>query len=211
MGTASVKSRNLIAFVFNPFIVRLITLPFQLHSSSSCCCYSTLTTTTTTTTVTSSGKENLKTPNQNPNRKQFLKSVRHECNSRSLRNVDHALDLFHKMLHLRSLPFIDDFNHIHMLGAIARMKHYFVVLTLIKRMESLGIAADVYTLNTLINCFCQLNRVDFGFSVLATILKLGFQPDNITLNTLLKGFCLQGNIAGAVRLVEEMEKKGYEA
>ena len=62
MGTASVKSRNLIAFVFNPFIVRLITLPFQLHASSSCCCYSTLTT-TTTTTVTSSGKENLKTPN----------------------------------------------------------------------------------------------------------------------------------------------------
>ena len=29
MGTASVKSRNLIAFVFNPFIVRLITLPFS--------------------------------------------------------------------------------------------------------------------------------------------------------------------------------------
>ena len=210
MGTASVKSRNLIAFVSNPFIVRLIILPFQLHASSSCCCYSTLTT-TTTTTVTSSGKENLKTPNQNPNRKQFLKSVRHECNSRSLRNVDHALDLFDKMLHLRSLPFIDDFNHIHMLGAIARIKHYSVVLTLIKRMESLGIAADVYTLNTLINCFCQLNRVDFGFSVLTTILKLGFQPDNITLNTLLKGFCLQGNITGAVRLVEEMEKKGYEA
>ena len=209
MGTASVKSRNLIAFVFNPFIVRLITLPFQLHASSSCCCYSTLT--TTNTTVTSSGKENLKTPNQNPNRKQFLKSVRHECNSRSLRNVDHALDLFDKMLHLRSLPFIDDFNHIYMLGAIARMKHYSVVLTLIKRMESLGIAADVYTLNTLINCFCQLNRVDFGFSVLATILKLGCQPDNITLNSLLKGFCHQGNIAGAVRLVEEMEKKGYEA
>ena len=88
MGTASVKSRNLIAFVSNPFIVRLIILPFQLHASSSCCCYSTL----TTTTVTSSGKENLKTPNQNPNRKQFLKSVRHECKSRSLRNVVHGLE-----------------------------------------------------------------------------------------------------------------------
>ena len=98
-----------------------------------------------------------------------------------------------------------------LLGAIVRMKHYSVVISLIRDMESLKISPDFYTLNTLINCFYQLNRVDFGFFVLATILKLGFQLDNITLNTLLKGFCLQGNIAGAVRLVEEMEKKGYEA
>ena len=53
------------------------------------------------------------------------------------------------------------------------------------------------------------NRVDFGFSVLATILKLSYHPDSIILNTLVKGLCLQGNIVGAVRLVEEMEKKGY--
>ena len=55
-----------------------------------------------------------------------------------------------------------------------------------------------------------MNRVDFGFSVLATILKLGYQPTQSTLNTLLKGLCLQGNVCGAVRLVEEMENKGYQ-
>ena len=62
----------------------------------------------------------------------------------------------------------------------------------------------------MINCYNHLNRVDFGFSVLATILKLGYQPKCITLTTLVKGLCPRGNIAGAVRLVEEMENKGYQ-
>ena len=41
-------------------------------------------------------------------------------------------------------------------------------------------------------------------------LKLGYQLDRITLTTLVKGLCLQGNIVGIVRLVDEMEKEGYE-
>ena len=52
--------------------------------------------------------------------------------------------------------------------------------------------------------------MDFGFSVLATILKLGYIPDSVILTTLVKGLCLQGNIARAVRLVEDMEKNGYQ-
>ena len=54
-----------------------------------------------------------------------------------------------------------------------------------------------------------MNRLDFGFSVLATILKFGYHPNSVTLNILVKELCLQGNIAGAVRLVEDMEKNGY--
>ena len=138
---------------------------------------------------------------------QFLQSVRDQCKARAFRNLDHALHLFDTMLHMRPLPSIMDFTQL--LGAIARMKYYSEVITLIKQMESLGISPDDYTLSTLINCFCHLNRVDFGFSVLARILKLGYQPDCITLNTLVTGLCLQGNLAGAARLVVEMEKKGY--
>jgi pentatricopeptide repeat protein len=108
---------------------------------------------------------------------------------------------------MHPLPFIVDFTQL--LGGIARMKHYSVVITLIREMESLGIAPNVYTLSVLINCFCHLNRVDFGFFVLARILKLGYQPNCITLTALANGLRLQGNIAGAVRLVDEMEKKGY--
>ena len=114
----------------------------------------------------------MKTPYQNWNL--LLKSVRDHCRFGNFKNLDHALGLFDKMLHMHPLPSIVDFNH--MFSSIARMKHYSVVITLIHRMESFGISPDVYTLTVLINCFCHLNRVNFGFSVLATILKLGYLP-----------------------------------
>ncbi|XP_030956702.1 pentatricopeptide repeat-containing protein At1g12775, mitochondrial-like [Quercus lobata] len=148
----------------NPFII--VPFPFHAFSSSSSSYYSTLTT----------SREN---PNQNQNQNQLLKSMRDQCKCGSFRNVDDALDMFDKMLHMRPLPYIVDFNRI--LGAITRMKHYPLVITLFKQMGSSGIAPSLPTLNTLINCFGHLNRVDFGFSVLATILKLGYHPDSITL------------------------------
>ena len=117
------------------------------HTSFRSYCYSTL----TVASIASAKK----TPNHNQNQNQFLKSVRDQYKSRSFRNVGHALDLFDTMLHMRPLPSIDNFTHI--LGAIARMKHYPVVISLIKRIESSGISPDVYTLNILINCFCHLN------------------------------------------------------
>jgi len=117
-----------------------------------------------------------------------LNSVRDHSKSGTFKNLDHALGLFDTMLHMHPLPSIVDFTQL--LGAIARMKHYSVVITLIQRMESFGISPDVYTLNVLVNCYCHLNLVNFGFSVLATILKLGYQPNHITLTTLVKGLCL---------------------
>ena len=138
----------------------------------------------------------------------MLKSVRDHCKSGTFKNLDHALGLFDTMLHMHPLPSVVDFNH--MFDSIARVKHYFVVITLIQRMESFGVSPDFYTLNILINCFCHLNWVDFGFSIIATILKLSYQPNHITLTTLVNGLCLQGNVVGAVNLVEEMEKKGYQ-
>ncbi len=124
------------------------------------------------------------------------------------RNIDYALRVFNRMVEMHRLFSIEDFND--MLGRIARMKYYFEVITLIKQMESLGIAPSVDTLTILIYCFCHLKRVDFGFSVLARILKLGYKPNIITMNNLVKGLCIQGEFDGAVRLVDEMEKIGYE-
>ena len=101
-------------------------LLFISNTSSSLYCYhSTLTTT------------RRKNPHQKQNQNQFLQSVRDECNSGNLRNVDHALDLFDTMLHLHPLPSIVDFNHL--LAAIPRMKHYTLPISLIKRMELFGI------------------------------------------------------------------------
>ena len=70
------------------------------HSSFRSYCYSTLTAAAAATTSIASAKKN---PNHNHNQNQFLKSVKDQCNSRSFRNVDHALDLFDKMLHMQFL------------------------------------------------------------------------------------------------------------
>jgi pentatricopeptide repeat protein len=81
--------------------------------------------------------------------------VRDRCRSRSFRNLDDALGVFDRMLHMHRLPSIVDFNQL--LTAITRMKHHSTVITLIKEMELAGIAPDDYILGVLINCFCHLN------------------------------------------------------
>ena len=137
------KSTSSLLFICNRLIIR-VSLPFRAFTSHYC----------------STIRENTKTPYQKRN--QLLNSVRDHCKSRTFKNLDHALGLFDIMLHMHPLPFIGDFTQL--LGAIARMKHYTVVTTLIQRMESFGISPDVYTLNILINCFCHWNRLGFGFS-----------------------------------------------
>ncbi|XVF29076.1 hypothetical protein REPUB_Repub15cG0088800 [Reevesia pubescens] len=66
------------------------------------------------------------------------------------------------------------------------MKHHSTVISMCKQMMGFKeIQPDISTMNTLINCFCNLKHVDLGFSVLDIILKLGLQPDPYTMNALL--------------------------
>ncbi|XP_059460258.1 pentatricopeptide repeat-containing protein At1g12300, mitochondrial-like [Corylus avellana] len=194
MGTIS-KSTNSLAFFFNHYSHLRVSFNAQFFYYY-CRCFS-----ATSAKTTNSGRDIVESSSQ------FLKSVRDRCRSRSFRNLDDALGLFDRMLHMHPLPSIVDFTQL--LGAIARMKHHSTVVTLIKEMELSGIAPDARTLGVLTNCFCHLNRVDFSFSVLARILKLGFQPDCIILTTLVKGLCFQGKIVEAVKFVKEMENNGY--
>jgi len=166
MGTTA-KSTNSLAFFFN----HLRMDPRYSHARLSfhalyyyyyyCRRFS-----ATSANTTNSGRDIVESSNQ------FLQSVRDRCRSRSLSNLDDALPLFHRMLHMYPLPSLVDFNQL--LGAIARTKHHSTVISLIKEMEMSGIAPDVCSLSVLTNCFCHLSQVDFGFSILARILKLGF-------------------------------------
>ncbi|KAL6200149.1 hypothetical protein ACLB2K_029931 [Fragaria x ananassa] len=52
----------------------------------------------------------------------------------------------------------------------------------------LQIALNGYSLNKIIKCYCDLNQMGFGLSVLGTFFKLGFEPDVTTFRTLLNGF-----------------------
>nr|XP_017224897.1 PREDICTED: pentatricopeptide repeat-containing protein At4g26800-like [Daucus carota subsp. sativus] len=99
--------------------------------------------------------------------------------------LDDALQVFDKMLLMKPLPTVIDFNQL--LAALVKMKHYSVAVSLFRKMRVESIAVDIFTFNTLINCFCHLNRVDFAFSLLAAIIKHGFVPDVFTYNTLIRG------------------------
>jgi pentatricopeptide repeat protein len=101
-------------------------------------------------------------------------------------------------MYLHPFPSIVDFTQL--LGMMVKMKYYSEVITLIEKLESLRpkIYPDVYTMSVLINCFCHLNRVQYGFLVLARMVKLDYQPSQVTLNTLLNGLCIQGQLQEAV-------------
>ncbi|GMQ10938.1 hypothetical protein CsSME_00053743 [Camellia sinensis var. sinensis] len=129
----------------------------------------------------------------------------------NLDDDDGALTQFHHMLRMRPLPSIVQFNQL--LTSIARTKHYSTVISLFRKMNLLEtgfIKPDKFTLTIVINCFCNLNRVDLGFSVFRNLLKLGHEPDTTTFTTLIKGFCLNGNMASAVKFFDEIVENGFQ-
>ncbi|KAL0006348.1 hypothetical protein SO802_013909 [Lithocarpus litseifolius] len=107
MGMASTISTSSLVSIFSRFSIRISRVPFHALSLAQ-------------SQTNSSTSVNVETHDSNHN--QLLKSMRDKCKGGSFRNVDDALDLFDKMLHLSPLPSIVDFTQL--LGAIARMKHY---------------------------------------------------------------------------------------
>ncbi|KAK5843448.1 hypothetical protein PVK06_005905 [Gossypium arboreum] len=78
------------------------------------------------------------------------------------------------------------------------------------QMELLGVSHNDYSFNILINCFCQLGGIDFGFSVLVKILKLSVKPDVVTFYTLIKGLCKRSKISQAKCLLKEANDLFFE-
>ncbi|KAI8560978.1 hypothetical protein RHMOL_Rhmol04G0298800 [Rhododendron molle] len=76
------------------------------------------------------------------------------------------------------------------------------------KLQLQDIELNLYTFNIAINCYCRMNRVGFGFSVLGGIFKHGYTPDAVTFTTLLNGFIAQDKVAEAVALFQKLVKKG---
>ncbi|XP_059629779.1 pentatricopeptide repeat-containing protein At1g62914, mitochondrial-like [Cornus florida] len=122
-------------------------------------------------------------------------------------NVNHnklkdALNSFNRMVRTRPLPFIIEFNQL--LGFITIMKHYSIVVSLYKEMRVLCISIDDYTMTIVINCYCHLNRVDFGFATLGDLFKRGHVPNVTTFTTLIKGLFLKDKFAEAMELFNKL-------
>ncbi|KAL0414046.1 UNVERIFIED_CONTAM: putative pentatricopeptide repeat-containing protein, mitochondrial [Sesamum radiatum] len=120
----------------------------------------------------------------------------------SINDVDDAVCLFRDMVRMRPKPSVVQFNKL--LTVVVKMEHYTVALYLFDKMRQLGVPVDYITMNIAINCYCLLNRVDFGFAILGTFFKGGCEPDVTTFNTLIKGLFLVGEIATAEKLFKKL-------
>ncbi|KAF2298418.1 hypothetical protein GH714_023519 [Hevea brasiliensis] len=144
----------------------------------------------------------------NPKDAKSQRFLRSKFNSSSFRDVDDALAFFNHIILLRPLPSIVQFCRF--LSALVGMKQYHTVISLSRTIESLGISHDIYSLSILIDCFCRLHLVNFGFSILGKIIKFGLEPNTVTFTTLIKGLCIDGKINGAVDFFNDMVAGGYQ-
>nr|XP_027071727.1 pentatricopeptide repeat-containing protein At1g62680, mitochondrial-like [Coffea arabica] len=107
------------------------------------------------------------------------------------------------MARMRPLPSVAHFNRL--MGRIVKMKQYLVVLSLYRDAAELGcIPLDEYTLNIVINCYCFLGKVNFGFSIFGGFFKRGILPNTATFTTLLKGLFWEHKIHEAQGLFKKI-------
>ncbi|XP_017604706.1 pentatricopeptide repeat-containing protein At5g16640, mitochondrial-like [Gossypium arboreum] len=117
-------------------------------------------------------------------------------------NVDDALILFNKMTEKHPKPSIVEFTKL--LAPIGRIDFGFFVLG---KMLKLGVEPDVVTFSTLINGFCNQNKIFEVVSIFDEMAERGYQAQLIAYNTILKGLRKIGNIdraEEATRLLNEM-------
>ncbi|KAF6165205.1 hypothetical protein GIB67_007190 [Kingdonia uniflora] len=134
----------------------------------------------------------------------FEQFVRDRCKSGSL-GIEEAMGLFNNAIQMRPLPSIYPFSQL--LAVISKLKQYSTIITLFKSMGSAGIKATNVTLSTLSNCFCQIGKVDFGFSVVGYIFKSGYEPHIVIFTTFLKGFFKENRVKDAIQLFNKIARK----
>ncbi|CAL5416392.1 unnamed protein product [Camellia sinensis] len=144
-------------------------------------------------------------PNPNPPNRRQLQKLLLEKSKLGFDKLDDALTLFHRMVRMQPLPSVIDFTQL--LSGIAKMKQYSTVISLFQKMCLLGISTNEYTLTIVINCLCRLNRVDYGFSVVASFFKRGYVPSVYTFSTLMNGFILQDKTGKAMELFNKLVKE----
>ncbi|PKI43034.1 hypothetical protein CRG98_036513 [Punica granatum] len=136
------------------------------------------------------------------------RAVKHEIEGP--RTLDEVLNCFHSMTLIQPPPHV--FEFCRLLGAVVRMRHYSAAISLIERMDVLGLACHIFIWNIFINCLCHLKEVDLGIISRAVMLademlNFGFEPDSFTCATIIKGLVRNGTTDLAVGLIGKWEKE----
>ncbi|KAK4406258.1 hypothetical protein Sango_0632300 [Sesamum angolense] len=119
-----------------------------------------------------------------------------------IHEVDDAVSLFREMLRMRPQPSVVQFTIL--LNVVVKMKQYRVALNIFDEMRQSDAPVDGYTWTVVINCYCLLNRVDFGFAILGSFLKRGYEPNVCTFNPLIKGLFLDDKVVEAEKFFKKL-------
>ncbi|CAO2822301.1 unnamed protein product [Amaranthus hypochondriacus] len=134
-----------------------------------------------------------------------------QCNL-GFTKIDDALYLFRQLQSLHPPPSIIDFNLLF--TTMLKMKPFppfSTVISLSRELYLSEIRPDLFSLNILANCFCRLGYVDYGFSILAIIIKLGHEANMVTFNTLLNGLIRSHRFHQADLLLDKIIYLGFQA
>ncbi|KAL0456602.1 UNVERIFIED_CONTAM: putative pentatricopeptide repeat-containing protein, mitochondrial [Sesamum latifolium] len=129
-------------------------------------------------------------------------SLRPRIDFSCIHEIDDAVFLFREMVRMRPQPSVVQFNKL--LSIIVKMKQYRVALNLFDEMRQSDIPVSEYKMNIAINCYCLLNRVDFGFAILGSFFKRGYEPNVTTFTTLIKGLFLDDKLIEAEKLFKKL-------
>ncbi|KAF7813065.1 pentatricopeptide repeat-containing protein [Senna tora] len=127
----------------------------------------------------------------------------------STNNIHDAVSSFNRLLLMRPLPSVVQFNKI--LGAIVKMKQYRTAISLSSRAQSKSITPSLVFLSILINSYSHLGQMYFAFSVLGKILKMvakGFLFNEVSYGTLVNGLCKAGKTRIAIDVLPRIERQG---
>ncbi|XP_057533035.1 putative pentatricopeptide repeat-containing protein At1g12700, mitochondrial [Amaranthus tricolor] len=140
----------------------------------------------------------------------FLESVRHQC-SLGFTIIDDAISLFRHLISLHPQPSIVDYTRLFI--SMLKMKPsppFSTVISLFRELHFSDVSLDLLSLTMLVNCFCRLGFVDFGFSTLGMIFKLGHQTNIVTYNTLLNGLVRDHRFDEADLLLDKIVRLGFQ-
>ncbi|XP_031257993.1 pentatricopeptide repeat-containing protein At1g12300, mitochondrial-like [Pistacia vera] len=134
---------------------------------------------------------------------QLEKFLQNDCKEGNV-TLDEARYFFGYMIHMQPKPPISSFNRLF--GALAKKKFYEDVILLYKRVGSMGLLPDLYTLNILINCFCNVGREYEAVEFLKKMVVFGVRPNVITYGPLINGLCRTGNTTIALDTRTDVDK-----
>ncbi|CAI9099675.1 OLC1v1036533C1 [Oldenlandia corymbosa var. corymbosa] len=114
---------------------------------------------------------------------------------------DDSINLYQHMVRMSPPP-----NEVAFAPFLIRVVNccYSLAISLYHEMSASGFSVNGHMLYTLINCYCLVNKVDFGFSILGRFFKHGFVPNVCTFSTLLKGLFNEQKISQAQELFRKI-------